>query len=286
MATRLKAVEEQPIATVAWLASAIRSRARFSMFVTISPELASHLLANNPDNRGINPKTVRQIQNAIEDGRWEANGESIIISSEGLLNDGQSRLKAIAQSGVPVESVIAYGVTRESRYTVDQGRARSAAMMAKMQGISNPEARAAIARLVLAYEASGGKSLAAANRYSANDQFRLACEDDDIAVAAAFVDENRKHFQQYFSSAVLGACYAIMREIDAEDAMDYVHQLAFGEQLSTSDPAYMVRERSLALGPVRRNQKVEAILRGWVMRRSGSLVSRLRLTGGDLPKIA
>jgi hypothetical protein len=285
MATRLKSVELKKIATVAWLHGAIHSQARFTDFVTVTPELAAHLLANNPENRGINPKTVRQIQSAIEQGRWEVNGETVIVSVEGLLNDGQSRLKAIAQSGIPTETAFVYGVSRSSRYTVDQGRARSAAMMAKMMGLPNPDARAAIARLVMAYELSGGKSVTLANSFSANDQLRLAQEDGDVAVAAAFVDENRKHFQQYFSPAILGACYAILREIDAEDATDFIHQLAFGEQLNATDPAYMVRERALALGPLRRNQKVEAILRGWTIRRSGSPASRIRLTGGDLPKV-
>ena len=81
----------------AWLESRLaqmRAKGLFSELVTITPEIAEMLLARNPDNRHRSPDVVNRYASDMRSGRWSLTGESLKISTDGLLNDGQPRIRA------------------------------------------------------------------------------------------------------------------------------------------------------------------------------------------------
>ncbi|MCF6441058.1 hypothetical protein L1077_16600 [Pseudoalteromonas luteoviolacea] len=95
--------------------------------VKISPALASQLLEINIDN--IPPVTSKIVlyADAMRNGRWKYNGDSIRISSDGRLLDGQNRLLACVESGATIESNIVAGLEDDVFNTIDQGRVRQKA---------------------------------------------------------------------------------------------------------------------------------------------------------------
>ncbi len=48
----------------------------------------------------------------LREGRWLNTGEPIIVSREGILNDGQHRLLAIKETNMSAELDIRFGVPR------------------------------------------------------------------------------------------------------------------------------------------------------------------------------
>lgn len=117
------------------------SRGRKSIFtitVDMDPGLASLLLERNPENRPVRYKglnrSVEAYAAAMLRGEWLLNGEPVIISRDGLLNDGQHRLHAVLASGTTVPMQVTFGVDRDSRHTVDQGAGRTPGNILSMFG--------------------------------------------------------------------------------------------------------------------------------------------------------
>lgn len=94
----------------------------------ITPEMASGLLARNyEDNRRIRPSYVAQLANVMREGRYVSqNGQTIVVGADdGVLYDGQHRLSAVVESGVPQTFIVAY--VRDGRNTfktIDNGTRR------------------------------------------------------------------------------------------------------------------------------------------------------------------
>ena len=93
----------------------------------ISPEMASSLLNKNKRNRAIKPGNIEKFAAAMKAGEWDINGETIKISEEGNLLDGQNRLYACVKAGVPFDTWVVYNVPEEMMDTIDIGAARTPA---------------------------------------------------------------------------------------------------------------------------------------------------------------
>jgi hypothetical protein len=85
----------------------------FGLTVTvdvINPEEAQAYLTNNAMHRKIKQKKVDAYKNEMQDGKWRLNGKALIFDSNGRLLNGQHRLSAVVQSGVPLTTVVIRGV--------------------------------------------------------------------------------------------------------------------------------------------------------------------------------
>lgn len=102
----------------------------------VTPELAAELLEHNQLNRPLSDVHVQRIARLIKAGKWKLNGDSIKISLEGDVLDGQHRLWAIIEAKVPVETVLVRGIAREAFATIDTiRRSRSGADTLAINGV-------------------------------------------------------------------------------------------------------------------------------------------------------
>jgi len=107
----------------------------------ITPDIAKRMLETNVCNRD---KKQEPIAEAIRNGEWEVNGETIKFSWDGVLRDGQNRLQAIANSGIACASVIVRGVDPETQDTMDVGVRRQICDYLKMKGYKEANVVASI----------------------------------------------------------------------------------------------------------------------------------------------
>lgn len=273
-----------PIGTVNWL-NEHTARAQsdpHAEVALLTPGLANVLLQKNPENRHLTSAKIRHFANDMRRGAWPLNGETIIISKEGLLNDGQHRCAALIEANVTIPATFFFGADRDTRKTVDLGAARTAAHFLAMDGLANATHRAAVARLVMAFEVSDGKGLGSANTFTALQCYERARDDSRIAKAAAYADAKSKHYKQCASPSVVGFCLYILSHVDEDDATAFINQVVFGEGLKRKDPAYTVRERLLSLS--KRDEQAEIILRGWVAHRQRRSLTIVKVFG-SLPAI-
>lgn len=141
-------------ALTAWLKRG--EREVFTETVTMTPLLAHRLLERNADNRPLREngaaRCVQAYAEAMKRGEWVVNGAPIIVSREGLLNDGQHRLSAVIRAGVNVPMQITFGVARETRHTIDQGAARTPGNILSMHGEKSANQLAHALQFVWAYD--------------------------------------------------------------------------------------------------------------------------------------
>lgn len=87
--------------------------------VSLTPELAGHLLEHNKINRPISDGHVQRIARQIIDGKWRFNGDTIKIAESGDVLDGQHRCWAVIEAKQPVDTIIVSGIERDAFATID-----------------------------------------------------------------------------------------------------------------------------------------------------------------------
>lgn len=103
----------------------------------LTPELAEQLLKRNPHNRTMQPNWVTMLARQMSAGRWQENGETIIVGKSGNLLDGQHRLQAVIQSGVSIMAIIVFGVDDDEAMvmaSINQCKVRTVTDILKLSG--------------------------------------------------------------------------------------------------------------------------------------------------------
>lgn len=264
--------------TVHWLNDCIErgKSGVFSEIASLNPGLANVIEQRNPDNRSIRQTKVEQYASDMRSGRWAFNGEPIIISDEGLLNDGQHRIRALMDANICLPFLFVFGLPRETRLTLDQGSARSASDYLGMDGVENASTAASIARQLLAFEVSDAKALPTKGVTNA-EVLERTHSDPGIKEAAHYAVTVGRHGAQYVAATTIGLCFYLFAEIDEHDAKEFLAQVSKGVDLKPGSPALAVRERLLAVGKSRQ-AKAAVLFRGWNFFRRGMKVKANSLT--------
>lgn len=232
----------QPDSLEFWLRRA--SNEVFTVTTTVTPDLAERLLSRNADNRTVREggasRSVDAYARAMLRGEWQLNGESIIVARDGLLNDGQHRLRAVIKSGVGVPMQITFGVDRESRHTVDQGAARSPGDILTMSGEKQANQLAHAIQFIWSYDThrvfgyrpSTDELL---STLEANPGLR-----DAVRAVSAFGSEFRA------SRGYIAGAHYVCRRIDGRLADEFLQKASTGLGLTdTGSPIVRLRKRFL-----------------------------------------
>src|SRR5438105_4620089 len=107
------------------------------------------------NNRKITRRRIEGTTAAIRRYEWRMTGEAIKLDHEGRVLDGQNRLHAIVEAGIPVRSVVARGVSEDAFDVMDTGRSRNAADVLHIHGYPSQNALAAAARGLMFIERYG-----------------------------------------------------------------------------------------------------------------------------------
>lgn len=283
---------------VQWLEANIRKGRDEGVFMIdeiLTAALARELLDRNDQNRVVSPSIVGEMVDAMrteigQHGFDSMNGETIKISICGRLNDGQHRCHAKLESGVDFRARFLFGLPRESRLTIDQGRARRASDYLTMGGY---ESGAKIASVALLYyywltmgtvkKPSGDMKAKRRPGPSALAEFTKA-HYDKIKRSVDIAPKDGLKMLGGF--AIIGFAHMIFAEKDFAAATDFIERLVKGTDLSERSPIRVCRERLFAGTRLRRHERWELILRAWNAWRENREVSMLPVRGGAAPKIA
>ena len=120
---------------------------------TISPELAEHIISNlNGSNRKPSKPKVAEYVHAMQTKRWPVTGAALVFSKLGYLLDGQHRLLACIQAGVPLTTFIAFNIADGAFAMIDIGRKRTNTDAFFVAKIANSNVAAAATRWVMIHE--------------------------------------------------------------------------------------------------------------------------------------
>lgn len=251
----------------------------------ITPQMAAEILMKNPDNRTPKERHIRTIASDLEKGKWELNGEAIVIASDGTLNDGQHRLHACVLAGVPFDTVVVFGVKRSSRFTVDIGAARTGGDFLAMRNVTNGNLKAALARAILNFENGvygNNINIGWISKPAVLSCYELNKNEIDEAVQFFSSNEIPSFLKLPFTTA-----FFLLKKVNPEDSVVFFEKTKTGALLSFGDPILKMREHVFDVVNTRlqAHQKLELILRYWNSWRRGDTLSRRLAIMGNYPKI-
>lgn len=223
------------------------------MRVTITPERAAELLANNPNNRNLSKPLAKKYASDMEAGLWLYNGDPIRTNEKGELIDGQHRLQAAVISGLSFEAELIEGLPDSVVPTIDSGRRRSAGDALHIitgGSAQNNAGIAASSRQVLNYCCG----LAPVTAQSTPAIVRLLARYPEIAEAYRL----GLKCKGVLTPGPLGAILFLGQRSPGMEkrALRFVDAIATGQDMSEGDPRLAVREAFIN----RRNTAVGARL--------------------------
>ena len=96
--------------------------------MVIDSDLALKWLdTTNTNNRKVSDNYVHRLARDMTAGKWRLTHAGIAFAPDGILLDGQHRLWAIVESGVPVEMIVWRNIDPEAMMAIDCGKTRSMA---------------------------------------------------------------------------------------------------------------------------------------------------------------
>lgn len=275
----------------AWLDNQLARGRRevFSVTVDLGPELAHLLLQRNPENRPWR-STLQQYKTDMLEGRWEFNGETIVIAVTGETNDGQHRLRAVYETGRTIRVMMVFGVARDTRFTTDTGIAKTPGDLLEMGGFSNGNNLAAVAAYLWQIDHFGHVPLGphAPQNRPTKQQVRATATAYYDKIEAAFAAIKPSSKMCSYSLAIASCLHIAAVSGDQRAAEAFIIQLMKGTNLDSDDPIFVARERMLdekrrhSIWPAK---AMEIIFRGWNMHRRGERPTRIQLMG-EWPRIA
>lgn len=210
--------------------------------VVFDKEIAQEVLAYNTGNRRINRRKLQQLVDQMTRGDFINTGEPIIISREGVLNDGQHRLQAVVEAEVEVDMDIRFGISREAFRVTDTGASRTPGDVLTIMGAAAGGQVSSTVRLLLLYERGLPESI---REFVSHEEIARAFERwGDVEGVIAEV--NRHAFPKAVKSVPLYATAFLASRTSAKGKLEtWLDAVATGLDVGRDHPSYQLRERLL-----------------------------------------
>lgn len=211
--------------------------------LVVDRHVAEALLAYNTANRRVNRRKLDVLVEQIAAGEFVNTGEPIIVSSSGILNDGQHRLTAVLEADATVEMDVRFGVPREYHVKTDTGASRTPADVLSIKGVKSGSQVAATLRLLLLYERGLPDHI---RTFISNAEVSAAHErwpdiEDIVALVGSF--EWPKGAK---STSLLATAFLASRSPQKAKLQPWLDAVSSGTGLTRTDPAYVLREKLIA----------------------------------------
>jgi hypothetical protein len=251
---------------------------------TIDTERAKALIASNyQHNRRVSETHVNYLVHQINSGLWKFNGESVVISKQGKLIDGQHRMHAVIKSGKPIQTMVVFGVDESSFDTMGQAKSRS---VSDVIDVANATDVATVLRLIYNETHFGtvfrgtvdGKQLTPsyANEFL---QKHLG-----IIESASFSSGRASKVRQFVPRSVLTYVHYRAGLIDVKSRDDFVDKFLTGAGLNIKSPILALRN---ALTPVDAKSKIPKyriftyVIKAFNLHYDGKSCSRIVIRDGE-----
>jgi len=265
--------------------------------LVIRPKQAEIILEYyNTRNRNIVPTTIAKIAADIVDGRWgdsngKSNGETIIFCIDGTLIDGQNRLSACVRANKPIRSLVAFGRSKESFYTVDRGRSRTISSDLQIAGEFNTSALAAVLQIVASYQSGVRSSVMVNSTFSASEILEVLEHNPNVRDSVAWATSHKARisapprivaFVHYMAGNSNNPRVLASRD-------EFFARISDGLHLSERDPIWVLRNKldTMENNPEARVKKgmgrlaaftyLHAFIRAWNAHLMSKQISKIQL---------
>ena len=204
--------------------------------------LAETVLELNTGNRKVNRRKVDQLVRQMKAGEFENTGEPIIISEDGIINNGQHRLLAVVEADAVLDMDVRFGIPRKAFSKTDTGTSRSSADVLTIKGAKAGSQISSTLRLLILYRRGLPESI---REFVSNDEVARAFDgwrDVEEVVTAV----NARAFPKPVRNTPLYATAFMAARSPHKGKLDkWLDAVATGLDVGRDSPAYQLRERLL-----------------------------------------
>lgn len=256
--------------------------------VTITPNIATELLKLNTANRPIKDAKVKEYAKRMTEGKWLFNGENIVISRSGKLQNGQKRCLAIIESGMSQVYNIQTGIQDRAFDTMDDGQPRSAGDALAILGYNNTASLSGMIRIIMVHERVGlAKSRVGGSKVKISNTEMVEWMTEHDTDYVVFLHQNANRIYRYsklMTTSTLGGLLYILAKEDRRDldkTIRFFEKVYSGEDISMSNypSIYLLREKLIqwktASFDIDNTVKYANIIKAWNIFKAGGTTRRL-----------
>lgn len=218
-----------------------------SRVVKITPERAEEMLAANTANRPLSRAVVVAFAEAMRRGDWLVTHQGIAFDTDGVLVDGQHRLAAVIEAGLPVDMTVFTEVEPDTFDVLDTGKRRNAADVLAIEGERSTAMLAAMVRTVWLYQNRPDASWSGGGATVTNHQIvQTLAAHPKIRNFVAIGDQIATETGM-IKSAAGAASYLIEHTNKRANLDDWYEGIIDGAGLAKSDPRLTFRRVMFAM---------------------------------------
>jgi hypothetical protein len=238
--------------------AALNDPALYTMAIeSIDPERAEAYLALNRGNRNIVQSHVAALARDIANGHWMFNAQPICFSRAGRLLNGQHRLSAVLEAGLPIEVMVMHGLPEEAFQTYDKQAKKAPAVEELFEDFGDKSLISATAVLLWRRELKpAGEPNARPTATEVRDVIKAH---PDLMRLRGFA---RKMVRYGRSSAMIYAAYRIQRD-DPTLGEVFLERLETAANLPAGHLILRLRDRLLDLRKADQNAQIDEVLAAW-----------------------
>lgn len=269
----------------------------------ITPELAAELLERNTNNRTPRPRKIEQFIRDMRNDRWDPDASDIKFARDGTLLDGQNRLMACIEAGVPFATLVRTGLDPQTQSKVDTGTARTTADALRMAQVPYAGAMASAVALRMRYmervlNFDRKRGFEARPMVPTHDEVLEYLGQHPQMEKFAPKAEQLRNIIPAIQNSVLTAALGWFAEESEADADSFVDRLYHGEFGGPGDPimalvAYAARVRGGtrrtgsqgAKGRTAQEANLMALIKVWNALRTGEPIKLLSVKREELLEV-
>lgn len=198
------------------------------------------------DNRPLRfDSGVEKYARDMKAGKWHRNGESVKIARNNMVIDGQHRLHACVQAGVPFWSVVVTGVEPAAQDTIDTGLPRRLSDQLAIANEKNAPILASVTRWSLRW-LHGLRGSGGANGYQPTQVEMLDYLEADsrLRTAAEFAARAKTEFKPV-RATVYAMAWMVLHGADWNSAQVFMERMLDGADLPSGHPVLALRNRMI-----------------------------------------
>lgn len=246
--------------------------------MTITPDIAREMLADNRCNRPVRYNRVARFARDMADGNWQVNGETVKLSPDGALLDGQHRLLACLQSGASFDTYVIRGLDRDVQATIDTGAARTMGDQLVMRGEKHAMLLAAIIRWYYKWLHGVSFTGSTADEPTHHEMDSLLTADPRLRDAADAAIGYRSQFR-FVKPSTWGMAWMLTGASGQGAADVFLKKCATGIDCQEGDPALAFRNRIINGREGSENlnayEELAYLIQAWNLHRAGRTIGRL-----------
>jgi hypothetical protein len=249
--------------------------------IKIGPAMALEMLKQNKINRAIKDNVIFEYARQMKAGLWkEGTGETIKISVNNNILDGQHRLLALVKANMTLLFLVVYGLEEDVFSVLDTGVKRSPGDVLHIAGVKMSVITAAGIRKY--YALTTGTHLSVSRGLSNAEMLTMYESRSKFWDAASTMAyEWYGKSQRLFPTSEWSGFFAYFHDYSNADAFNFMDALASGLKLDSKDPIGLLRQKlyfvainkKFTMTPTHRSA---LIIKTWNYYRRRKLISHLK----------